>query len=132
MTQFQDVINEAVKAIVVTSIGAIAPLVVAIVVKIFQKFHIELSEVQEVKIRGAVQNILLEVEEWASHRLKANFEVTSGQKLERAVEAIVTKFPGIDDEEATKLVREELPKIGLGAVSFLAEAAKAATQNPSK
>ena len=123
----QEIINEIVKALVVTSIGAVAPLVVAVIVQLFRKVNIELGVAQQDQVRIVVQNILLEVEEWASHRIKASVPVTSGAKMERAIESIINKVPGINEEEAEQLVREELPKIGLGAVNFLAAASKAAT-----
>lgn len=122
----QDILNEAVKSIIIASFGAIAPAIVALVVQLFRKANIELSQTQQMAMRAGIQDILIEVEEWASHRLKAQIPVTSGQKLSRALEAIVDKFPNISEEEAETLVRTELPKLGLGAVSFLAEAAKAA------
>ena len=125
----QEIINEVIKAVLVTSIGALGPIVVAIVVQLLRKVNIELGVAQQDQIRLAVQNILLEVEEWASHRIKASINVTSGQKMERAVESILNKFPGVDEAEAQKLVREELPKIGLGAVNFLSEIAKASARN---
>lgn len=127
----QDILNELIKTLVVTSIGALAPLVVAAVVQIFRKLSIDLSEAQKAQVAGVVQNVLVEVEEWASHRIKAQIPVTSGQKLSRAVEALLNKVPGIDEAEAEILVRQELPKIGMGAVSFLAETAQAATSNQS-
>lgn len=125
----QEILNELVKSVLVASVGLLGPLVVGLVVQMFRKANVELSQSQQDQVRSVVQNILLEVEEWASHRIKAQVQVTSGAKLERAIESIVEKFPGISEAEAEKLVREELPKIGLGAVSFLAAAAKAATTN---
>lgn len=122
----QDILNEAVKALVVTSIGLVAPLIVGLIVQLFRKARIELSEAQEARIRAGVQNILVEVEEWAAHRLKASIPVTSGQKLSKAVEAILDKVPGISEDEAEQLVRQELPKIGLGAISFFEAATSAA------
>lgn len=123
----QDIINEVVKTVLVSSIGLIGPIVVGIIFQLFRKVNVELGVAQQDQIRTAVQNILLEVEEWASHRIKAQLSVTSGAKLERAVESIIEKFPGVSEAEAEKLVREELPKVGLGAVNFLAATVKAAT-----
>lgn len=128
----EDVINELVKTILMASIAAVGPLVVAALVQLFRKFNVELGAAQQAQVETVVQNILLEVEEWASHRLKAQIPVTSGQKLSRAVEAILNKIPGIDEAEAELLVRQELPKVGLGAINFLDQTVKAAVQNPNK
>ena len=115
----QEILNEVVKALVVASVGVIAPVVVAILVQLFRKVNIDLSQAQQATLRNTVQDILVEVEEWASHRIKANVPVTSGQKLSKAVDAIVEEKPNLSEAEAEALVRQELPKIGLGAVSFL-------------
>lgn len=123
----QDILNELVKSVVVASIGLVGPMIVALLVQLFRKAKVELDAAQEATLRSVVQNVLLEVEEWAAHRLKASIPVTSGQKLGRAIEAIVEKIPNVSEEEAEQLVRQELPKVGLGAISFLEQAAKAAS-----
>lgn len=128
----QEVVNELVKSVLIASVGLLGPLVVGVLVQLLRKVNVELSSAQEQKVRELVQNVLLEVEEWASHRLKAQIPVTSGQKLSRAVEAILNKIPGIDEAEAELLVRQELPKVGLGAINFLDQTVKAAVQNPNK
>lgn len=107
-------------------LAVIAPAAAAIVVQVLRLINIQLSEAQRAKVQQVVANALLEVEEWASARLKAELPVTSGQKLTRAVEQIVAKVPNVTAEEAETLVRQELPKVGLGAVSFLAKTAQAA------
>lgn len=103
-----------------------APALTAILIQGLRLISVQLSVAQEQKIRDVVAHAVLEVEEWASARIKAELPVSSGQKLSRAVEKIVDKVPGVSPEEAEVLVREELPKVGLGAVSFLAKTAKAA------
>lgn len=119
---FQQLIDLGLQAVV----AVVAPALAAIVVQVFRLISVQLSEAQEAKVRQVVANAVLEVEEWASSRLKAELPVTSGQKLSRAVSTVLSKVPGVTEQEAEDLVRQELPKVGLGAVSFLAKTAQAA------
>lgn len=127
-----DLLWQSLSDVVIGAIVAvIAPAAAAIVVQVLRLINIQLSEAQQAKVRAVVANALLEVEEWASARVKAELPVTSGQKLTRAIEQIVAKAPNVTPEEAEALVRQELPKVGLGAVNFLAKAAQAvATPKP--
>lgn len=113
----QDILNEIVKTAVITSIGLVGPVIVGLLVQLFRKANLELSAAQQAQLREAVQNVLVEVEEWAAQRLKADIPVTSGQKLSKAVEAIMDLQPILTETEAEALVRQELPKLGLGAAA---------------
>lgn len=123
-----DMLASALDVVFTTLVTALAPLLVGFLIQKLRSANIILSAQQEAKVRNTVQDILLEAEEWAASRVKANIPVTSGSKLNRAVEKILEKVPGISDAEAQVLVRQELPKVGLGAVNFL-EQARSAAQN---
>ncbi len=113
----EEIFHEAVKALIIASAAAAGPLVVAVLVQLFRRANIQLSAAQQDRLRQIVQNILIEVEEWASHRLKADIPVTSGQKLSRAVDEIVDALPKLTEAQAESLVRQELPKLGLGSAA---------------
>lgn len=106
-------------------VAVVVPAAAAIVVQVLRLINIQLSEAQQAKVQQTVANVLLEVEEWASSRVKAQLPVNSGQKLTRAITQIVEKLPNVTQDEAEVLVRQELPKVGLGAVNFLAKTAQA-------
>ena len=118
-------VQELLQLLFTAVIGVTAPVLTALVVQAFRWVNVQLSAAQEAKVRQTVANVLLEVEEWASGRLKAQLPVTSGQKLTRAIGQIVEKLPNVTQDEAEVLVRQELPKVGLGAVNFLAKTAQA-------
>lgn len=122
---FQPILNEIVKSVIVASIGLLGPILVGAAVQMLRKYNVELSDAQQAQLRSSVQNILVEVEEWAAHRIKADLTVTSGMKMERAVERIAKIAPQLSEEDASKLVREELPKVGLGAINYLNQASEA-------
>lgn len=58
-------------------------------------------------LRRVVQAAILEVEE----RATKHAGISSGRKLDVAVERIITKVPGVSIEEARQLVHQELPKV---------------------
>lgn len=122
----ETLVTEGLNLLTTVAVSLIAPALAAALVQAFRLLNVQLSEAQQAKVRDIVTQAIFEVEEWASARIKAQLPVSSGQKLTRAVEQIVDKVPGISPEEAEVLVRQELPKVGLGAVHFLAKAAKAA------
>lgn len=108
-------------------VAVVAPALAAILVQGLRLVSVQLSAAQEAKVRDIVTQAILETEEWAAGRLKGQLPVTSGQKLMRALSAVTAKVPGISEQEAEDLIRQELPKVGLGAVHFLRQAAHAAT-----
>lgn len=68
----------------------------------------------------AVKSGIAYAEELAASQLKsAGIKIDPSVKLETAVTRILEKIPGITSDEAVKLVKEELPKVGLGAAGFL-------------
>lgn len=112
--------DSVVHDIVAAALAALVPLIVAIVVKLLQKVHIDLSETKEARLRYYVQKSILGAEEQVetlvkNNVLSANPQVKTQAKLDAAVVAVMEKQPKVTQAEAVKLVTEELPQMGLGA-----------------
>ena len=93
------------------------------------RFGLQLDAINEARVKAAVQDIILGVEEEVEARAKVEAVVNKGyEKLELAVGRVVNAVPGITDEEAEQLVKQELPKVGLGAAGFVTEVVKRVQQ----
>jgi len=113
------ILGEIIK-IAIGLIGAvIVPVLSAAAVQALRKLNFEVSAENQAKIERITGDILLEVEEWASRRLKANLPAESEDKLQRALSKVLVRVPGLSEEDALNLIHETLPKIGLGATATL-------------
>lgn len=115
------VLVEVLKVALVAAMALFVPLLV----KLLQKAGVQLDLERQEQVNRAALFVAAEVEEWAAGRIKANLNVTSGEKLERAVEGLVSKIPGVTEAEAKNAIRAALPQIGLGAAAGLRELGKA-------
>lgn len=118
------VLMELVKIAIVTGFA----LAVPILVKILQRVGLQVTAEKQAQLNQIALLVASEVEEWAAAKLKGNLQVTSGDKLERAVAQVLDKVPGITEAEAKAAIRAALPQIGLGAAAGLKELGKGLAQ----
>lgn len=112
-------ISVGIEVLVQTAVILLVPVIVGIAVQVLRRVGLQVSASQQARMQAIAENAVLAAEEWAVARAKRKFPVSSDQKLERALETILYKVPGIDREEAKELVDAALPKVGLGATDFL-------------
>ena len=125
-TAIQNLVALAIQAAFVTLAG----LVVLILKRIAAKYGLQVDAITEAKVKSQVQDILIGVEEEVEARAKGQIGIAfnkSAVKFDKAVTRVVDAIPGISTEEASQLVKQELPKIGLGAAGFVTEVVKRAT-----
>lgn len=67
----------------------------------------------------ARSGIALAEEQAAAYFRKFGRKMASDGKLERAIEFLLQKVPGVTHEEARAIIQAELPKVSLGAAGFL-------------
>lgn len=125
----EDIVAEIINVALSGLFVAAATFVVLILKRLATRFGLQIDAIQEARLKSAVQDVLLGVEEEVEAKVKAEVipSVNKGvAKLELAVERIADTIPGITTEEAQQLVQQELPKIGLGAAGFVTEVVKRA------
>lgn len=109
----------------------VAGLVVMVLGKVFQYLKLQVSAETQAKIQTIVQNAILQAEEYVERKVQdTHIADTAGAKLTQAVTIITDKIPGITTAEATDLVHQELPKLGLGASGFI-QAVRQAASTPT-
>ena len=97
--------------------------------KLMTKVGMDVTEKKEKVIRQATQNAILFAEEWAAKKIKLKEKIEVGEsKMNIAFKNLVKKVPGITVAEATELIEEELPKLGLGASKFIETMVKKAME----
>jgi len=127
---FQVVIANLVTLAVQAAFVAIAGFVVLIVKRVAAKYGLQVDAIGEARLKATVQDILIGVEEEVEARVKRSTTPvlnTASLKFETAVTRVIDAVPGISTLEAQQLVRQELPKLGLGAAGFVTEVVKRAT-----
>jgi hypothetical protein len=121
-------LSELVSVILAAAAAALAPLVVSVALQFLRRLNIELSEAHQAKLEFWARRGILIAEEWAAQRIKAQVgQVTSTQKLEKAIAAMLDKVPGITRDEAIEIIHAQLPTLGAGAAAALSDMRRAAT-----
>ena len=99
--------------------------------RLMTKFGMQVTEEKERAIRAAAQNAILFAEEWGAKRIKLRKMIVTGEeKIDLAIRNLLNKVPGISVAEAKELVEEELPKLGLGAASFIGALGRKIARHP--
>ena len=111
--------GEIIQTVLAIGTAVLVPLLTALVFKALKKLNLEVSGQQQAKIEYFVRQAVLEAEEWGAKRVQAKLPVVPKDKLERALISVVDHVPNISTEEATALIHAELPKVSLGAASFM-------------
>jgi len=108
------VVDNAIIPLVVSLVGALVSLVL---VKLKNKYNIELKAETEAWISKQAENAVQMVAEKAAAKLKyEKIKLTGNQKLDTAVAMLVTKVPTISRDQADQYIHAALARIpGLGA-----------------
>lgn len=128
MTPTADWTTELIKAVLGIATAVLVPLLTALLVQALKKLGLSLDAEKTAKVEYFARQAILRAEEWAATRIKLNAgTTTAAMKLERALTDLTDKVPGISREEAAQLIHATLPKMGLGAASFIQSVREAAT-----
>lgn len=122
-----DLTTEVVKLVFAIVAPVLATLVTALLVRLFKKVGLQLDAERQAKLEKITHDAILRAEEVAATRLRAQLPVTAKDKLETAIADILDRVPGVTADEAAALVHQQLPRVGLGAASFLTRVRQAAT-----
>lgn len=116
-------IDEAVKLLG----GVLAAAAVAVLIKLLQKFGLQVDEAREAKLRSAAYDAVQRVEEKAAALIKSKARkvIPSAEKMELAVAHVVAKIPNVTEAEAREVVEATLPQVGLGAAAGVKALGKA-------
>lgn len=117
----QPFVDQILGIVIQGSVALILPAIVAVLVQALRKYGIQIGAEQQARLQVIAENAVLAAEEWAVARIKRAVPTSDGEKFERAAEIVVSKVPGISDDEAHDLIHAALPKIGLGATDFLSK-----------
>lgn len=115
------VLIETLKFALVGAVGLLVP----IFIQILRRAGLQLTVEREAALNQVALLAAAEVEEWAAKRLKANLPISGGEKMERALETVLSKLPNVSEAEAKVAIHAALPQIGLGAAAGLKELGKA-------
>jgi hypothetical protein len=123
--------HDFVTELVRTALTILAPILVAALttaaIQVARKFGLEVGAQQQAKIEHYARQAVLEAEEWAAQRIRANLPTTPMEKFERALRGMLQKVPGVTAGEATAIIHAVLPQVGAGAAAALGEVRRAAT-----
>ena len=112
-------VHQIVETALAIAASALTPLLIALVFKLLQKVHLDVAGQQQQKVAYWVQQAIFEAEEWAAKRIAAKIPVASTEKLDRALESVLTKVPSVTPTEARQLIHTELPKVRAATSNFL-------------
>lgn len=121
------VIHQALDVVGAIIVAVLTPLIVQWIANKARLAGLQLSAEKEAQVEKIVRDAILKAEEWAATRVKVGESTNAGQKLEQALADVVDKVPGISSQEAADLIHATLPKVGLGASTFLQGVRQAAT-----
>lgn len=109
--------------------GVVAAALVAVLVKLFQRFGIALDQERQDQLQTVARQAVARAEEWGATQLKgiakSKLPSLSGEKFERAVTDVIARVPRVSREEAEAIVTAALPQMGLGAAAGAAALGKA-------
>lgn len=114
------ILVETVKIALVGVVGLAVPLMVQLI----RRAGLQVTAEQQNQLHVLASSAAAEVEEWAAAKIKANLVVTSADKMERAVAALIERSPKVTESEAKAAIQAALPQIGLGAAVRLKELEK--------
>jgi hypothetical protein len=114
----------------VQMVGAmLAAALVAVLVKLFQRFGIALDQERQDQLQSVARQAVARAEEWGATQLKGlakrKLPALGAEKFERAVTDVVARIPRVSREEAEAVVQAALPQMGLGAAAGAAALGKA-------
>jgi hypothetical protein len=112
----------------VQMIGAmLAAALVAVLVKLFQRFGIALDQERQDQLERVARQAVARAEEWAAAQVKAKVskKIPGSEKFERAVVDVLERIPRVSREEAEAIVTAALPQMGMGAAAGAAALGKA-------
>jgi hypothetical protein len=113
----------------VQMIGAmLAAALVAVLVKLFQRFGIALDQERQDQLEHVARQAVARAEEWAAAQVKAKVvskKIPGSEKFERAVVDVLERIPRVSREEAEAIVTAALPQMGMGAAAGAAALGKA-------
>ena len=126
----EDIVGKIVGFTLAHALALLVPFVIAVLVRVFQKFGLSLSAERRANLEAGLMKGALWVEEWAERKFKeTGVKVPAAVKLEKAIEKgltfVVGKIPRVSAEEAADIVNAGLPQIGLGAAASARELGKA-------
>jgi hypothetical protein len=104
----------------VQMIGAmLAAALVAVLVKLFQRFGIALDAERQDQLEHVARQAVARAEEWAAAQVKAKVakKIPGSEKFERAVVDVLERIPRVSREEAEAIVTAALPQMGMGAAA---------------
>lgn len=127
-----DLTTEVIKTVLAIATPVLVGLLTTLLVKVLQKYNLSISADNQAKLEYFAQQAILSTEEWAASRIKAHLPTVSADKLTQAITTLTAKVPGITADEAANLIHAALPKMELGAVSFLQGLQSAATTGATK
>lgn len=119
------VMDEMVKLTFAIVLAVVVPLVVAILVRVLRRLGFDLDAEQQARAEKFMRDAILGAEEWAARRLKAKMHVASAEKAKHALAVFLARTPGVTQNEAERLLDQELPKVGAGAVAALKKVRRA-------
>jgi hypothetical protein len=109
--------------------GIVAAALVAVLVKLFQRFGIALDEERRAQLENVARQAVARAEEWAAAQakglVKSKIPDLGAAKFQRAVTDVVDRIPRVSREEAEDIVTAALPQMGLGAAAGAAVLGKA-------
>lgn len=119
----KDVVEGAVLPLIVSLVGILVSIVL---VKLKNKFNIQLSAETEAWINKQAENAVQLVAEKAAAKIKyENIKLSGNEKLDMAIASLITKVPKITREQADSYIHAALARIpGIGATGEASLVAK--------
>lgn len=132
-----ELLQQVFTALLTALTTVIGGFVIAWLNKLRQKVGLQADAEQDAKVRAAVQNAILSTEERVRAETIKHLEPVAGRaaaKLAETVTKVLDTVPGVSQDEAVRLVNEELPKVRAAvapaAASFLSQVGTAAAPSP--
>lgn len=112
-------IDEAVRTVLSFAAVLLAPLILGVLYRLFQRVGLQVSADQQAKLEKQLRDYLIETEEYFAARIKAKIAVTGADKLRHFIELAIDRIPGMTPQDAAGYAQQLLPQIGLGAAIAL-------------
>ncbi len=102
--------------------GVLVGVLVAVAVKLLQRFGIALDVERQQQLESAARAAVLRIEELAASTAKSQLRSWTGpEKLSAAITDVVERIPRVDRGEAERIIQAVLPSVGIGAAAGAAE-----------
>ena len=116
-------ITHALDLAVAAAVPFVAAAIYKVMAKLATKYHLQSTIITQQQIEAFILQQILRVKEEVATAIKNKVDPLAGDaKLESVVTAVLEKFPGIDQQEATDLPHALLAGVGEGA-THLSDAA---------